>query len=73
MPNKIQDFKYVQSLYSFLAHLLEKSVYLPVTIPSLNSTIMIPKFVKYIVVSLIEFLLTLMLNLRKNSLQTKQR
>lgn len=38
-----QNFEYVPALYRFLSHLLEKSVYLPITIDYLNNTTMIPK------------------------------
>lgn len=40
---EIQNFEYVPALYRFLSHLLEKSVYLPLTIDYLNNTTMIPK------------------------------
>ncbi|XKL60298.1 hypothetical protein PGB90_001314 [Kerria lacca] len=43
IPTKFEEVGYVSSLYTILTHLVEKSLYIPITIPYLNNTVMIPK------------------------------
>lgn len=43
VPFNLCNSEYVNELYKFLSHLVEKSHFLPITIPYLNSTTMIPK------------------------------